>query len=70
MVALQLLLIDVILEDGEFYRMVEDDDIIVFSAIFTFMKRNLQFTAIGVIYREYFMESACVRFLFTSREVS
>ena len=51
MVVLQLLLIDKILEDGKFYKMVEDnDDIIVSSAIFTFMKRNLWFGAIRVIF--------------------
>ena len=44
-----VLVIDEIFEDGIFYKMVENDNIIVFSARSTFMKRNLQFSAIFAI---------------------
>ena len=40
MAALQFLLIDKIFENGEFYRMVENDDIIVFSTISTFKNKS------------------------------
>ena len=53
MAALQLLLIDKILEDGEFYMVGDDDDIIAFSAIYAFMKRNFQFSSIPVIFYDY-----------------